>query len=251
MRTLFILLILSNIAYAGWVYLNPVKQYTVPSLPEGLKTLVLLKDTERDADPLPGATEQPEGAATDGGLEAGDGAIDAVHLEVSGSDGVLPGKTASTDLQPVCYTLGPFKDKLIMQQLRDSLSEEVGEVSVRQRTEAEKHRYWVYAPAKNRRKARELAQNLRDKKVKDFYIVLKGVRKNNVSLGHFRESKHASRRVKKLNGLGFDARVDVIYRDFEVYWLDYALSGEKASENFRIGEYITDGVSQISRQCEL
>lgn len=235
MRLLLIFLIILNLLYAGWVYFTPAPgDKSLSTVVGNLKQLELLNEKQVDT-----GSRLPEG----GPVAAGDPEGEDVDIE-SVSDGNAP-------LTLSCYTVGPFKDRGMMQQLRDSLSQNVSDVRVRKRTESEKHRYWVYLPAASSRKqAKEMAGRLREKNIEDYYIVIKGDNRHSISLGHFREQKHANRRRKGLGKLGFNAEIEVIYRDLEVYWLDYRLSGSESDPGFELTEYVTEGVSQISRACD-
>ncbi|MCW8935952.1 MAG: SPOR domain-containing protein [Gammaproteobacteria bacterium] len=239
MRILLVFIILLNLLYAGWEYLNPVANSNLmPPLADNLKTLELLHEppgetmvSETDKLSVNNATtdeefEQDKGSAGDNEV------VEPVVAKVS------------------CYTLGPFKDKNIMQQLRETIAEYVTDLSVRKRQEAEKHRYWVYVPAlPDRKQAKLLAKQLRQKGLNDFYIVLSGKAKNSISLGHFREPKHANLRMKRVIDLGFKAEIEVIYRDYDIYWLDYKVDEVSGDPGFSVDEYISEGVSQLARDC--
>ncbi len=213
----------------------------MPPLADNLKTLELLSERK-----------QGSGQAVNASIEVDD---DSQEMPQPGESEAVAQvvETVEVEFQPSesCYTLGPFRDKEIMEQLRDSLSQQVADVSMRKRTESEKHRYWVYIPAAGGRKgAKRVAQQLRDRQVKDFYIVLKGEQRNSVSLGHFREQKHANRRLKRINDLGFGVELKVVYRDYDVYWLDYSVIASEQGPSFEVAEYQSEGVSQISRECQ-
>lgn len=219
----------------------------LPPMADNLKTLELLKESA-SASEVVSSDGADENKLIDGEKAESEGAAQVSEwLEVAVSKDAVDGSRADS-----CYTLGPFRDRVIMEQLKDSLSQQVSDVSVRKRTEAEKHRYWVHIPASGGRKgAKRTAAQLRDKQVKDFYIVLKGKARNSVSLGHFREQAHANRRLKRINALGFNAEVNVIYRDYDVYWLDYRVKANTDEAGFNADEYQSEGVSQISRKCEV
>ncbi len=235
MRILLVFIVILNLLYAGWAYLAPVVvDHAMPPIGGDLKMLELLNETNSFKKAV--AKE-----ALESGVENSLGAPDA-----SIADNRLD-KAESV----FCYTLGPFKDVSIMQQLRESIAEYVVEVSVRKRQESEKHRYWVYMPAlPNRQEAKLMAKALRKKKIDDFYIVLNGNAKNSISLGHFREPKHANRRMKRVIGLGFKAEINVIYRNYDIYWLDYQVDMVNGASGFSVDEYISDGVSQLARSCK-
>lgn len=235
MRILLILIVALNLLYIGWEYLSPGVVSQVPSaMPGSLKTLELL----HEGDALAKSPESTEG--NDAGL---------TQVESSMTQA---GEAQGHSRQASCYTLGPFKDENIMQQLRESIAEYVTDISVRKRQQSIKHRYWVHVPAlPDRKQAKLMAKKLRKKKINDFYIVLSGSQKNSISLGHFRDPKHANRRMKQVNDLGIAAETDVIYREYDIYWLDYQVDSMNGKSDFSVEEYISDGVSQLVRDCQM
>ena len=240
MRILLVFVIILNLLYAGWEYLNPAanSNYIQP-LAENLKTLELLHEPIIKSMVI---EENASAANTIGDEEQ------SAHSQIPVND-----NEASSPMrdESSCYTLGPFKDKNIMQQLRETIAEYVTDMSVRKRQESEKHRYWVYVPAlPDRKQAKLVAKQLRQKNINDFYIVLSGKSKNSISLGHYREQKHANLRMKRVIDLGLKAEIDVIYRDYDIYWLDYKVDEVNSESVFSVEEYISEGVSQLARDCE-
>ncbi len=233
MRTLLVFIVVLNLLYAGWEYLNPtVKVNELKPLATSLKRLQLLNEEKINA--LKAASMSRNDVADN-------------------QQQKLPDDMPVTESSEIttCYTLGPFKDENIMLQLRDSIAEYVNGLSVRKRAETVKHRYWVYVPAlANKKLAKLTAKKLRKKHINDFYIVLSGGEKNSISLGHFREPKHANRRMKKVQNLGFKAEIKVIYREYDIYWLDYQIESTEGESGFSVEEYISDGVSQLERACK-
>jgi len=242
MRLFLVFIVLLNLLYAAWQFLSPsVTDNSIAPLPDNLQTLELLRET-RVSPETEGVNNEDQQRAGENSAEL---AIDNVALDDADKEAELVELVAS------CYTLGPFKDKEIMQQLKISLSEHVQNMSVRKLSESEKHRYWVYIPSLgSRKRARQMVERLRGSQIKDFYIILNGDARNGVSLGHFKEQLHANRRFKKVKDLGFNAEIKVIYRDFDVYWLDYQFAGDQVEGSFSIQEYATEGVSQLERQCK-
>jgi len=237
MRLFLAFVIILNLLYAGWEYVNPTKtREMIPPLADNLQSLELLREAES-------IVEVPEhGAKPFGTLPIDVGQPEQAAVEESGEPGQVP---------IACYTLGPFKDSDLMKQVKASLTEYVDNLTVRTRQETERHRYWVYIPSLgSRRKAKSMVSKLRDSKVKDFYIILNGEQRNGVSLGHFKERRHASRRHKKITGLGFKADIEVIYKELDIHWLDYQSKSQQSDPAFDINEYAIEGVSQLVRDCE-
>ncbi len=240
MRILLVFIVVLNLLYAGWVYLNPGHSTDgVPPLPDNLKTLELLRESDTVAQQTAAVKDSLPIVA----------AADADGTEIIEAENALAEKISKPVKSVACYTLGPFRDKNIMQQLRDSMAEHVSKISVRKRQESVKHRYWVFIPAlPNRKRAKLMAEKLRKRNINDFYIVFSGQAKNRISLGHYREPKHANRRMKQVTGLGFKTEVDVVYRNYDIYWLDYQLD-DTGKVDLPIDEYLNEGVSQLAREC--
>jgi len=233
MRILLMFIIILNLLYVGWEMLSPVKsRVDVAPMPSGLKTLELLNE-----DKITLLKSEQKNTAVNSSTES--------DVETLNND-------ALSQSSKICYTLGPFKDENIMQQLRESIAEYVTDISVRKRKELVKHRYWVYLPAlENKKQARLVGKQLRENRLNDFYIVLSGEEKNSISLGHFREPSHANRRVKKVVELGFEAKIKVIYREYDIFWLDYQVAVASEGASFSADEYVSDGISQLKRDCAL
>ncbi len=228
---LVLILVAINILYAGWEYLRPSAAGSQPQpMDSRLARLQLLH--ERDV-----AVDAPDGTGTESG-----------YLAVE-KLAATQAQQQNSPVKSMCYTLGPFKDRKIMQRVSESMAEQVDDISLRTLQESEKHRYWVHIPAaENIAEAKQLAAQLRAKDFRDFYIVLRGDAKNSISLGHFREPEHASRRLKKVSDMGFDADIEIIYREYDVYWLDYRVAGDVDAQAVA-DNYLAEGVSRITRPC--
>jgi len=237
MRIFLVFIVVLNLLYAGWEYLNPVtSKDVVQPLADNLKTLELLNEDKIDVLKV---ADQARKLEVEQGVEKPLAVADVAEVE-----------SAIMQESAICYTLGPFKDENIMLQLRDSIAEFVTDLSIRKRQQSIKHRYWVYVPAlSGKKQAKLMAKKLRQKQINDFYIVLRGSEKNSISLGHFREPAHANRRMRKVADLGFNAQIKVIYREYDIYWLDYRVETGSGEPGFSVDEYISEGVSQLVRGC--
>lgn len=214
MRLLFLFLLLVNGAFAGLLYWGPAPdRQQLADLPTKVATIEMINEIAP---------------------------VSEVH---SGPVSALPGISQ-------CYTLGPFKDQSGMLVIMDALRGRVADAIQRSKQESRHHRYWVYIPAqKNRQEAIAMSRRLARNKVKDYYIVRGGDRNNSISLGHFKEKVHADRRIKSLKQLGFDVQIEPIYRQYELYWLDYTVpAGSHIEEGFW-SALLPDGVSRLKRDC--
>lgn len=234
MRLFLVFLLILNVLYAAWNYFQPVQTVSdVRPLPTELRSLRLLSENISNDNDSPGESVSVENAKAD------------VSIKIETEQSSTP-----VDLKK-CFTLGPFKDESIMQQVKGALAENVDNLVVRKREESERHRYWVRIPSLGgRAQARLMSKALADKKIKDFYIVRSGSNKNSISLGHFREKKHADRRVKNLKKHDIDAEIEVIYRNYNLYWLDYSVEDQRPENDEFIQKFIIDGVARLNRDCK-
>jgi len=229
MRIFFVFLLLINLLFAAWLYTQPDRQPAeIKPLPAELKTIQLLKKPPAEAQPSLAENTEPE---------------------VESSPPPEPPPVPQPKRH--CYTLGPFNEEAELLDVKNQLSEQVGDLQVRRREEREPHRYWVFIPPqKNRAQAIAMGQALAKKNVKDYYVVLRGDDINALSLGHFKEKPHADRRLRQLQNLGFDVQTEVIYRQYSLFWLDYSVSeGQQASDEL-IAPYLVNGVARLDRDCE-
>ena len=222
MRIFFLFLLILNVLFATWQYYSPKKiDSQVAPLSDQLDRLVLLKE----ADPVVNDT-----------LEV---------IETVNSDVVEPSVKSK-----ICYTLGPYTDRDVVTQIESQIAGDVIDFVVREREEQELHRYWIYLPGdNNRQSAREISKALAKKNLKDYYIIPKGDRMNSVSLGHFKEKANADARVRKVRKLGFKPEIEMIYRDYKLYWVDYSLEADNAETGAKMQEYLIDGVTLLDRKC--
>ena len=228
MRVLFYYLLVLNLLYAGWEFMQPAHQsVAVEVLPEGLKALELLD------------------VVVEKSVDEGLSDREVFSMDING----VMEKQKAVSLS--CFTLGPFKDELIVQQIRESMAEDIKDINVRVLEESEKHRYWVYIPPlSNRKEAKSVARKLKQAKLQDYYVVLSGKTKNSISLGHFKEPEYANRRAKKVRRLGFDASVEVIYKKYNIHWIDYRARKDDLELESKINNHLSEGVSRLDRSCE-
>lgn len=121
-----------------------------------------------------------------------------------------------------CFTLGPIPSQSDWRRVVAVLRPHVADLRERQTTETKNMGYWVYLPELNdREKALDIARNLSQQGVRDYYVVTAGDRENTISLGLFSEYNNALRRQSALQSLGFMAEVTMRQDHIPVYWIDY------------------------------
>ena len=280
MRWLFLIALFLNLAYIAWQMLVPATDLyaDLPVLKnvESITLISELKDRGKtdsvsetvdlvhnpveleakvetasveDVSSYQPDIEQQEVAEEDVPTETQDDAV--VVLKDSVSTEVSQAKPVEAES---CFTLGPFRDLDKLRGFIREIKPYVVKADFRGQEENKLSVYWVYIPPeKSRKQAFKTGKRLKDKKIKDFYIVREGEKNNGISLGYFRNKNRAFKLEKKVKKLGFDVLVEPIFKTYTVYWLDYQLvSGvnipeaivEKYSQSTK-----TDKTSRLSRDC--
>jgi SPOR domain len=241
MRWLFLFVLLLNIVYVVWQTSVPEKDtYADVSRLSNVEPIILIREL--------GDTEQDKSKAA-----AKDSVIEAVEIE---NDSENSETVASVDVveSEGCFTLGPFRNKDNLLSLKKDIEPYVEKAVIRNREEKEHTVHWVYIqPEKDRKSVIELGKRLKAKKIKDFYVIREGEKNNGISLGHFKDKERAFGLESKVKKLGFDVMVEPIYKSFEVFWLDYQLTGDEIPEAI-LKKYAQsvdkNKISHLSRDCE-
>ena len=220
MKLLFWVLLISNVLLGTWLYqLPPVSAEPLKKkIPEFEQSLALMNEVEL----------KPEVALA---------VVDAPVVERNVAE---------------CFTIGPYKKEPDAEQVKSALLDLNASPVIRQREESERWGYRVYIkPQDNYADAQELARSLQASGVSDYYIILSGEDKNGVSLGHFKSHQHAKRRLSRVGQLGFDSELDVIEKNYDLFWVDYQVLDNSANDvDLKVASFVAEGgVSKLSRSC--
>ena len=153
-----------------------------------------------------------------------------------------------------CYTLGPFEEIMAAESLLIQIQDAGFEASRRAITEQQPARYWVYLPsAASQSAASEIAKQLANKGIKDYYVITENENMNAISLGLFSKHTGARRRFKKIQALGYQPEMEVRFRDKTIYWLDYNEMDDKKLPPQIWMSLMTEGgaVQRIVRECDI
>lgn len=278
MRALFILLLLANIAFAGWLFYQQ-KQTAQSSIPSesaspvaGANRVVLLRELKSQAaadqakQPAKGLAAEPEQTAA-----AQQSAPEAKQPEAKQAEPVAaeaePAAVAQADAKPEpepapaprvasqpaasCYTLGPFRELDKLREITRELKSDVLEASFRSSEERERSLFWVYLkPEADLKSAKNTTRMLRNKKIRDSYIIAEGKNRFGISLGHFRDKSRAYGLRDKVARLGFNPVVEPVFRSYTIYWLDYkTVAGSRLGALLKSGK-LDKSISQFDRKCE-
>lgn len=152
--------------------------------------------------------------------------------------------------QARCYTLGPFKSTADATSLRKEL-DAVGIAAVRRMSKDNTRQgYWVIIPPEQTRNAAKAhVKLLKEKDVKDYFLVVTGEQTNAVSLGVFSRSELAQRRYQEIQELGFDVRIEQVDLPLREYWLDWPIEQTLMPEVLDKFRQAYPDIGQTERVC--
>lgn len=278
MRWLFLFLLVINIAYITWQVSFPGStEDLINSAINDTKSITLLNErprfqSEKNSNPpdVIDAAEHAEVALPEVEEKAPD-ALDEkqssalvvqqsnsqAELEVSDINGTEPKPEPEPELvTDACYTVGPFQKMELLRSFVKDIKTYVVSADFRNLEERTLTVYWVYLnPQKSRKDARKLGEQLKAKKIKDFYIIRTGEKNNGISLGHFKEKNRATKLAKKVKGFGFDVMIEPVFRDYTVYWLDYQVANGKSVPQTIFEKYSkpsnNEKIGRLARDCTM
>lgn len=190
-RVILLLLLSMNLGVGLWWISRPaVERVQLPATEPGVPGLRLLSEIE----------------AAEGGAEVAEVPFD-------------PGPAT----QEVCLAVGPLLTQADLRRAVGQLSPQVNRIQFRETIARVERGYWVHLPAPgNREQALQLARDLSQRGLRDYYVVTAGERENMISLGLFRELKNAETRQQEVITAGFDARLEPRTDDQPQYWIELA-----------------------------
>lgn len=148
-----------------------------------------------------------------------------------------------------CFSLGPFSSQGDVRRVMYELDEEIKQASQRNAREQQYRGYWVYLKAfESRGRALEVARDLSNQGIRDYYVVTAGDRENMVSLGLFADRENARRRQSQLQSLGYDAQLEGRRDEVQVYYLDY-MPVEDADSQWQQAVKDIPGIRRRSIDC--
>ena len=226
MRNLFFVFLAANFfIFMFYYYLPEDKGQQQASIPVGTKQLVLLSEVDKAA-----LTQQNE--------------VEPVDVE-------QPKATKAKSVVRKCFTIGPFRDEKEISGFNTQIKDKVKKTSVRERTEKQHWRYWVYLSSQSTRsKAVQRAADLAKKGLKDYYVIARGEYKNAVSLGHFKDKSLAENRFEKIKKMGYKPKMKAIEKEFTLYWLDYQSKDGQGLSNHVLNSFeLDESIRQFNREC--
>ena len=243
MRGFFILLLLTNIAFIAWQYVQEEGKQEVIDIYHGINMvnegLIMLSELPPEEQPalreivddtVPEMSAKEDAvkspAVVDNALTAGtQGSMENVVQDRSHASGVG------------CFLIGAIDEYSALEQLQRLLQANGATVIDKGEKQAKKTNYWVILPPySNRAKADEAAAILGRKRVKDFFIVRSGEYQNAISLGVFSTRDRAERRYKQivdLKGRLRRPRIETIESPAKRYFVHYSVADDSSSVEVR------------------
>lgn len=179
---------------------------------------------------------------------------ESVSVEVSPA--VKPVEVISEKPEPpepladACYTLGPFREFDKLRVFTRKIIDYVVDVSFRSREEQEISLFWVYLPPEaDTKAAHKISKRLINNKIRDYYIITSGDKRNGISLGHFKEKARADSHAKRLKKLGFNPTVEAVFKTYVIYWLDYKNKQGHQIPDEIFKKHMTDRMNKLNREC--
>lgn len=251
MKALGLALLLANVlflAWSQWLGSNEPVATAAPPPPDVPK-LVLAKEAEpapaQEAS-LPAAPEeQPQQGAEYGPLEVRDGVNDRPSRN--------PPPAAAEQTPPAellagvsrCLSVGPFRDLAAASQGSTALRSAGHDPRTRVAEGEVWAGLWVYlGDLPSRTEAQRAVTLLKQRGIRDAYIMPAADATADISLGIFSEPARAQRRAEEVRALGFTPTIADRTRTGTVYWVDVEL---KPTDGFIDPSTIPSEEGKISR----
>ena len=139
----------------------------------------------------------------------------------------LASQTIENVGKPECFSLGPFETDEQSDEIYDALF--VAGIQAKQRTvnQRQPKSYWVYLPAyKSHAEAKKAVEFLKQNNINEFYIWLEEPQINAVSLGLFKRLATARNKMKEVEKLGLEPKMEVRFNEITEFWVDINHYGE-------------------------
>ena len=153
---------------------------------------------------------------------------------------------------PRCFSLGPFTRKQSFVEVNALLQKQGVDVFSRVSSERVRNGYWVMLPvSKSSNQAKVHIQKLKERGIKDFFLVATGEMKNAISLGVFSKPNLAKRRRDEVEKYGFKVKIKKITLPKRVYWLEWPRHSEIQPDSILLGKLLKqfEGIGQTERRC--
>ena len=230
MRHIVYLLLIANVLYLGW-NLSQDKaaaqmQPSLPPIPDGVPTLVMLRELADNEMPVTGREDSAE---TDKQADVRAGYQESSTTEIfegqetgSENDPFLA-STEKPDSRParVCKALGPFDEFAAVETVSDRLVSMGLIPMLRSEDSRVLDDYWIYLPGKGRQYSQKIVQQLKAENINDYYVY--DTDDYLISLGTFRSIGLAEKQLANFRQMGLDAVLEKRYKTRVEHWLELSV----------------------------
>jgi len=153
----------------------------------------------------------------------------------------------------LCYSLGPFTNKIEADNAQELLKEEKVETRSIRLRDTSLSGYWVILPAsESRKEANQQIKKIKKLKIKDYFLVVTGPYKNAISLGVFSQKNLARRRVDQMIRHGFIPRMESVALPRKVYWVNWHKDSKNQPKDSTISDFKKhySQLSKVERSCK-
>ena len=178
--------------------------------------------------------------------EAEEKAPDEPNEKESALQQIVENTVSASDL---CFTVGPFETEADTADAVVKLVDVGLNPSERILTEKEIAYYRVYIAPPNSQTVSLTTKALKDKGIREFYVMTEAGMENMISLGLFKERRNALKKEKELKKKGFDARLKTRYREKELHWLDYKDNETVVTSEQLKRWFPNDVLHRLEREC--
>ncbi len=244
MRLLFLFVLLVNVVFVSWEISQSKDESAVPAVSTDIPTIELLseigKATKNPTEVLAKVETRPTKTAPV--KKPAD-----IRKSPPAKPPVVIAQPSSVDR---CYTLGPFRKLGNLRVFTRAIKDYVIDASFRSREEQEQSLFWVFLePEATLKKAKKLGNSLKNKKVKDYYVINSGPKEKGISLGHFKEKDRAYSHAASIKALGFKPVVEPVFRSYTLYWLDYHVPAGKVIPPKVFSKHLAQKINRLDRAC--
>jgi len=124
---------------------------------------------------------------------------------------------------PRCFTIGPLATLVQQSRAEDRLRPFVNQLRLRTTLADRDRGWWVFVAASSRSDAIEIARQLAERGVDDYFVVADTDLPDAVSLGLFSDLENARRRLRNIREMGFDAQLSIRREEIPQFWIDYQI----------------------------
>ena len=126
---------------------------------------------------------------------------------------------SQTQVEDMCYWVGPMSDEVSREELRRRFKEFNITSQERAVDVSGGWRYWVYLEPKTDRVEAASQLAVLKKMGIDSYLILKGERKNGISLGLLSRKELADAKMSQMQKKGWQPKMDTFERTVKQWWL--------------------------------